>query len=120
MGMRDELNAALAEAFDDADGLADAVRPFAGSRPGDAGEYVPGVGYPPAVPVEYTGRGIFADYSAREVDGTIIMSTDQKLTALQIEVTETPKVGDTIHGKRVQHVAQDAVGATWVLQLRVS
>ena len=117
MGMLAELNAALAEAFDDPDGLADAIKPFTGTRQG-AGVYDPATGEVTATATTYTGRGIFASYKAQDIDGTLILSSDVRLTALQIEVTDAPKVGDKINGKHVQAVSSDAVSATWVLQLR--
>lgn len=117
MGMLAELNAALAEAFDDPDGLADAIKPFTGARQGES-VYDPAAGEVITTTTNYTGRGIFANYSARDIDGTLILSSDVKLTALQIEVTDAPKVGDKINGKHVQAVGADAVACTWVLQLR--
>lgn len=117
MGMLAELNAALAEAFDDPDGLADAIKPFTGSRQG-AGVYNPATGEVESTITTYTGRGIFAGYKAQEIDGTLILSSDEKLTALQSETTDAPQVGDTVNGKRVEAVGQDPVGATWTVQLR--
>lgn len=112
-----ELNAALAEAFDDPEGLADAIKPFTGNRQG-AGVYDPATGEVASTASQYSGRGIFASYKAQDIDGTLILSSDVKLTALQIEVTDAPQVGDKINGKHVQTVGKDAVSATWVLQLR--
>lgn len=117
MGMLAELNAALAEAFDDPDGLADAVKSFTATRQGEAA-YNPAAGEVESTATTYTGRGIFANYSARDIDGTLILSSDVKLTALQIEATDAPKVGDKINGKRVETVGQDPVSCTWALQLR--
>ena len=117
MGMSAELTAELAEAFDDPDGLADAIKPFTGTRQGEAA-YNPATGEVEAATTTYTGRGIFASYSARDIDGTLILSSDVRLTALQAEVTDAPQVGDQINGKRVETVGADPVGATWALQLR--
>ena len=117
MGMSAELTAALAEAFDDPDGLADAVKSFTATRQG-AAAYNPATGEVESTTATYTGRGIFANYSARDIDGTLILSSDVKLTALQIEVTDAPKVGDKINGKRVETVGQDAVSCLWILQIR--
>lgn len=117
MGMRAELNAALAEAFDDPDGLADAVTAFTATRTTGAA-YDPATGEMTSGSLTYTGRGVFSDYSARDIDGTLILSSDVRLTALQSEVTDAPQVGDKISGKRVLRAGQDAAAATWVLQLR--
>ena len=117
MGMLAELNAALAEAFDDPDGLADAVKPFTATRQG-AAAYNPATGEVEATTSTYTGRGIFANYSARDIDGTLILASDVRLTALQAEVTDAPQVGDMVNGKRVETVGADPVGCTFVMQLR--
>lgn len=112
-----ELNAALAEAFADPDGLADAVKPFTATRV-VAGSYNPATGQVSTTSTNYSGRGIFAGYSAQDIDGRLILSSDEKLTALQSEVTGRPQVGDKIGVRTVESVQQDAVGACWVLQLR--
>lgn len=60
MGMREEIQAELAEAFSDPDGLADAVKPVAGSRTIKGG-YDPAIGgTAPATTIRYTGRGCSA------------------------------------------------------------
>ncbi|MGF6127259.1 hypothetical protein QF019_002468 [Pseudomonas frederiksbergensis] len=128
MGMRDEIQAEMAEAFDDPDGLADAVKPVAGARKVD-GEYDPGTGTAPEVTTTYGGRGVFGSYLAKEIDGSLIQTTDEKLLILQNELLITvdgvptamiavPKIGDIIGGKRALNVSQDPVGATWTIQLR--
>ncbi|QJI40475.1 hypothetical protein HKK52_05935 [Pseudomonas sp. ADAK2] len=129
MGMRDEIQAEMAEAFDDPDGLADAVKPVLGVRK-VAGEYDPDTGTAPEVVVTYGGRGVFGSYLAREIDGSLIQTTDVKLLILQNELfvtvagvptaeSATPVIGDIISGKRALNVSQDPVGATWTIQLRV-
>ncbi|QLL15497.1 hypothetical protein [Pseudomonas chlororaphis] len=126
MGLRDELQADLAEAFDT--DLADAVGAVDGSR-SVKGDYDPAIGGAPEVIVFYTGRGVFGQYKDREVDGTRILSTDVRLKALQNElfmkeggvvtaVPAVPVIGDRISGYRVINVAQDAAKATWAVQLR--
>jgi hypothetical protein len=128
MGMREELQADLAEAFSDEDGLADAVKPVAGSRK-EAGVYDPGTGKTTSTTTTYVGRGVFGSYLSKEVDGSMIQTTDEKLLILQNELfvsvagvatsarTE-PKIGDLIGGKRALNVSQDPAGATWTVQLR--
>ncbi|WP_460421846.1 hypothetical protein [Pseudomonas sp. ZL2] len=129
MGMREEIQAELAEAFDDPDGLADAVRPVAGSRTTKGG-YDPAIGGTvPATTIHYSGRGVFGSYLAKEIDGARIQTEDVKLLVLQNElfeeesgaVTETPaapKVGDQVSGYRALNVSEDPAKATWTIQLR--
>ena len=115
MGLRTELQADIAEAFDD--DLGDAVTAFTGSR-------VTGLNYNPVTDtqdtttISYSGRGVFADYSAREIDGETILRTDQQLVALQNEVDQPPKNGDRINGFDVINTEQDPAACVWVLQLR--
>ncbi|CAN7254955.1 hypothetical protein LJR159_000961 [Pseudomonas brassicacearum] len=129
MGMREEIQAELAEAFDDPDGLADAVKPVVGVRKVQ-GEYDPETGTIPEVITNYAGRGIFGSYLSKEIDGALIQTTDEKLTILQNELFITllgvptstlaaPEIGDVIGGKRALNVSQDPAGATWTVQLRV-
>lgn len=126
MGLRDDLQRDLAEAFD-AD-LADAVKPVSGIRTVQ-GEYDPDSPTPGETVTDYVGRGVFGKYLSREIDGTLIQTTDEKLTILQNELfisllgepTETlavPEINDIIGGKRAMNVSQDPAGATWTVQLR--
>lgn len=129
MGMREEIQAGLAEAFDDPDGLADAVKPVAGMRK-VKGEYDPEIGGSPEITTHYVGRGVFGSYQAREIDGSLIQTTDERLLILQNElfiaesgeataVAAVPAIGDTIAGKRVLNVSRDPADATFTVQLRV-
>ncbi|PWE39612.1 hypothetical protein C9I50_18255 [Pseudomonas prosekii] len=129
MGMREEIQADLAEAFDDPDGLADAVKPVIGVRT-IVGEYDPDLGGETAeTTVTYTGRGVLGSYLSKEIDGSLIQTTDKKLLVLQNElfVSEagiptgmpaTPMIGDIINGLRVMNVSADPADATWTAQLR--
>lgn len=129
MGMREEIQTELAEAFDDPEGLADAVRPVAGSR-SIKGGYDPAIGGTvPASTVHYTGRGVFGSYLAKEIDGSRVQTEDVKLLILQNELFEgqaeavtavqaAPKIGDLISGFRVLNVSEDPARATWTVQLR--
>lgn len=115
MGLRDDIQTDLAEAFDD--DLADAVASFTGTRE-VPGAYDPVTGGTTTTTVNYTGRGVFARYLRDEVDGQHIISTDTKLIALQNEVTNTPAVGDYISDLRVLDVQKDPAAASWTVQLR--
>ncbi|MNN45319.1 hypothetical protein D3C81_1596460 [compost metagenome] len=129
MGMREEIQADLAEAFDDPDGLADTVKPVAGSRTVKGG-YDPTIGGTvPASTTYYVGRGVFGSYLAKEIDGSRIQTEDVKLLVLQNElfeeqggqVSETPaapKIGDQVSGYRALNVSEDPAKATWTIQLR--
>lgn len=126
MGLRDDLQRDLAEAFDT--DLADAVNPVVGVRKVQ-GEYDPDSGSTSEAITNYGGRGVFGKYLAKEIDGSLIQTTDEKLTILQNELfitlagepTETlaiPEIGDAIGGKRAMNVSQDPAKATWTVQLR--
>lgn len=124
VGIRDDLQADIAEAYDDADGLADAVRSFTGSRE-VPGEYDPVTGTS-ATTVAYSGRGVFGSFRQEEVDGQHILATDEKLSGvLQNELIHdsdgtpaAPMVDDVVDGKRVTAVMQDPASATWSMALR--
>lgn len=93
MGLRDDIQTDLAEAFDE--DLADAVSTFTGTYMG------PGVWDPvnettTAQPVTYTGRGVLDSYDSRRIDGLNILVGDVLLIALANEVTDKPAVGHQI------------------------
>lgn len=126
MGLRDDLQRDLAEAFNT--DLADAVNPVVGVRKVQ-GEYDPDSGSTSETVTNYAGRGVSGKYLAKEIDGSLIQTTDEKLTILQTELfitlagepTETlaiPEIGDAIGGKRAMNVSQDPAKATWTVQLR--
>lgn len=126
MGLRDELQADMAEAFNT--DLADAVSAVEGSR-AVKGPYDPEIGGNPETTVFYIGRGVFGQYKAREIDGTRILASDVRFKALQNElfmhedgvvtaIAAVPAINDRISGYRVVNVGQDAAKATWTIQLR--
>ncbi|PLP85684.1 glutamate 5-kinase [Pseudomonas asiatica] len=126
MGLRDELQADLAQAFNT--DLADAVLAFTGEYMG------PGVWDPvsettTAQPVTYTGRGVLSRYEDSRIDSVNILVGDLRLTALANEVTDTPDVGHKITAPDlmdrtkqvvylVKSVRSDPASATYRLQLR--
>jgi len=126
MGMRDEIQAELAEAFDD--DLADAVSAFAGTYQGP-GVYDPVTEETTAVPVTYTGRGVLAKYETKRIDNINILSGDLQLIALTNEVTDRPAEGHTItapdladRAKSISYLVKsvqvDPASATYQIQLR--
>lgn len=115
MGMRDEIQADLKQAFDT--DLADAVKAFTGSRTVD-------LSYDPVTDTQltdvesYTGRGVFGNFSKSEIDNLNILITDVRLLCLQSDVTDAPQNDDVINGMRLIKVGKDPADVTWVLQLR--
>ena len=140
MGLRDDLQADIAEAFNGEDDLADAVSSFTGSRTTISDVYDPVTGTYPEITIGYSGRGVFGGFSATEMTGRNLLSTgagqaqhilatDVKLIALQNEVLldidsspEIPTVGDVItydgNGYRVVNTGKDPADASWTIQLR--
>lgn len=125
MGIRDELQTDIAEAFDT--DLADAVNAF-------TGRYVIQSGWDPVTEtggeaaVTYTGRGVLSKYSLNRIDGVNILHGDLKLTALTNEVTDRPTIDhiitapDLVTGEQQRYkvitAATDPAQATFSIQLR--
>lgn len=122
MGLRDDLQADLAEAFDDE--LSDAVTAFTGTRTvaddTDSGidDWMNPPDTPTASTLTYTGRGVLTDYSTYELNSDIINVTDVKLIVLQNEITAEPIADDKINGYSVVRVNRDPALATYEIQLR--
>lgn len=126
MGLRDELQADLAEAFNT--DLADAVVNFTGEYMGP-GVIDPVTEQSTAQPVTYTGRGVLSRYEDTRIDNINILVGDLRLTALANEVTDTPDVGHKItapdlmdRSKQVVYLVKsvraDPASATYRVQLR--
>ena len=120
MSLRDEIQADIAEAFND--DLADAVASFTCERTTKS-NWNPVTETYTNVKVNYSGRGIlFGEFSSYEIANLGILATDKKATLLQNEVTNTPLINDewiTPQGRfKVVNVSQDPAKATWVCQLR--
>lgn len=120
MSLRDEIQADIAEAFND--DLADVVYSFTCERVTKS-NWNPVTETYTNVKVNYSGRGIlFGEFSSYEVANLGILATDKKATLLQNEVTNTPLINDewvTPQGRfKVVNVSQDPAKATWVCQLR--
>jgi hypothetical protein len=117
MGIREEIQADMAEAFDT--DLADAVLPFTGgiTLPG-AWDPVTETGGDPVV-IAYSGRGVFDSFKIAQADGVNIRATDQLLIALTNEtIGGTPDIGHKINGFDVVNVQLDPAGAHYEIQLR--
>lgn len=139
MGLRNEIQADIAEAFND--DLADAVGPFTLKQIVE-GEYDPATGTAAKTEINHSGRGVFGRYRQDEIDGQHIVSTDIKLTVLQNELTDgsgkqsIPEIGFVLKRGdrnswffyffkysqfdefRVLNVGQDPAGSCWFVQLR--
>lgn len=126
MGLRDELQADLAEAFNT--DLADAVLPFSGTYT-TPGAWNPVTETSTGETMTYTGRGVLAKYETKRIDNINILSGDLKLVALTNEVTDRPAEGHTITAPdladrsrmvryNVKGVQVDPASATYRVQLR--
>ena len=125
MGIRDEIQADLAEAFDT--DLADAVVPFSGRYMGP-GVFDPVTETTTAQPVTYSGRGVLDGYDSRRIDGLNILVGDVLLICLANEVTDRPSVGhqitveDLLTGQqatyRIVNPGIDPAKAHYEIQLR--
>ena len=120
MGLRDEIQADIADAFNE--DLADAVHTFSCERIARS-NWNPVTETYDEVNESYTGRGVlFGSYNQYEVQSLGVLATDKKATVLQNEVTMVPQVDDewsTSHGKfRVMNIQQDPAETIWKCQLR--
>jgi hypothetical protein len=129
MSLRDDLQADIAEAFDDGDGLADAVTAFICTREVVTGGYDPETGTTPQTTIGYQGRGVFGGFRQFEIDGSRILATDTKITALQNEIwrvengevtntPDAPQIDDVVNGLTVVDVRKDPADAAWIIQAR--
>ena len=120
MGLRDELQEDITEAFNE--DLADAVQQFTCERIIKT-EWDPLTETHKTIKENYSGRGVlFGSYSQYEIKTLGVLATDKKAVVLQNEVTMTPQIDDewfTHLGKfRVMHIQQDPVETIWKCQLR--
>ena len=120
MGLRAELQADIAEAFNE--DLADAVQSFSCER-------IIKTGWDPlterynAIRQFYQGRGVlFGSYNQYEIQTLGVLATDKKAVVLQNEVTMVPKIDDEwftpLGNFRVMHIQQDPAETIWKCQLR--
>ncbi|HCW3710193.1 TPA: glutamate 5-kinase [Acinetobacter baumannii] len=120
MGLRDEIQADIAEAFNG--DLADAVHTFTCERISKT-NWDPKTETSIEVKENYSGRGVlFGSYSQYEIQTLGVLATDKKATVLQNEVTKEPMIDDewsTAQGTyRIMHIKQDPISASWKCQLR--
>ncbi|MFI8035201.1 glutamate 5-kinase [Acinetobacter sp. ABJ_C3_5] len=120
MGLRAELQADIAEAFNE--DLADAVQPFSCERIIKT-DWDPLTETHKGIKENYSGRGVlFGSYNQYEIQTLDVLATDKKAVVLQNEVTMVPKIDDewfTPLGKfRVMHIQQDPAKTIWKCQLR--
>lgn len=120
MGLRDELQTDIAEAFDS--DLADAITTFTCSKEIQSGDFDFKTQTYPIVTVEqYSGRGVFGSYKRELVKPIDYQVEDVKATVLQNEVSGEPQIDDVwlANGQfKVLNVGKDPSGSLWVCQLR--
>ena len=120
MGLREEIQADIADAFNE--DLADAVHTFTCERNSKT-NWDPKTETHVEVKVNYTGRGVlFGSYSQYEIQTLGVLATDKKATVLQNEVTMVPIMEDEwvtpLGTFRVKHIQQDPAATIWKCQLR--
>lgn len=122
MGLREELQADIAEAFNT--DLEDAVSEFTCTKIiyGDEMDFATQT-YPIIGNETYSGRGtLFGSYQKDIVKPVDYQVTDCKATVLQNEVIGAPQIGDvwmTVKGElKVVNIGADPVDAIWKVQLR--
>lgn len=120
MSLRDEIQADIAEAFNE--DLADAIHTFTCERITKS-NWDPKTETYLEIKESYTGRGVlFGSYSQYEILTLGVLATDKKATVLQNEVSMLPKIDDewsTAQGiYRVMHIKQDPAATIWKCQLR--
>ena len=120
--MREELQAELAEAFND--DLADAVDTFTCEKPIYSGEFdFETQTYPVVGSESYSGRGVlFGSYKKDLVKPVDYQAEDAKAIVLQNEVTAVPQIDDvwaTSKGDfKVVNIGADPTNSIWTCQLR--
>jgi len=90
--------------------------------------YVPATGAYSSTDTDYTDlKFLFEDFSSEEVtnSGGVILSTDQKASIPNLNLTPTPKIKDIITDTSsqkwtVENIMLDAARALWILQTRRS
>jgi hypothetical protein len=121
MGLRVELQADIAEAFDT--DLADAITTFTCSKEIQSGDFDFETQTYPTVTVEqYSGRGVFGSYKRDLVKPIDYQVEDVKATVLQNEISGVPQIEDvllTSKGQfKVLNIGEDPSKSIWVCQLR--
>lgn len=94
MGLRDEVQEDLREAFND--DLADVVTKFILIGEEIVGEYDIDTGTTPTTPNNFPSRGIFSAMPTRKVNGTSILSTDEELIVIADEIGKAFAVDDIL------------------------
>ena len=122
MGLREELQADIAEAF--STDLEDAASEFTCTKIIYSGEMDFATQTYPIIGNEtYSGRGtLFGSYQKDMVKPVDYQVTDCKATVLQNEVTQVPQISDvwmTVKSEfRVVNTGADPMDAIWKVQLR--
>ena len=122
MGLREELQADIADAFNT--DLEDAVSEFTCTKViyGDEMDFATQT-YPIIGNETYSGRGVlFGSYQKDIVKPVDYQVTDCEAIVLQSEVTGVPQISDiwmTVKGEfKVVNIGADPVDAIWKVQLR--
>lgn len=94
MGLQSDIQEALAEAMDD--DLFDVVASFNYKQIAKGTVYDNANDNYTDVPTTEPSKGIFASFPAKEIDGTNVKSTDEKLIINGADLPLVPEVDDTV------------------------
>lgn len=87
-----------------------------------AGAYNPNTGaMTPGATVTFTIRGVFINYTDRNVDGTVVRMGDRRLLVQAKDATVTPAINDRVGGLQVidvRTIAPNGVPIAWSCQMR--
>lgn len=120
MGLRDELQADIAGAFNE--DLADAVHEFTCERVIKRNFDPVHETYEEEI-ISYSGRGVlFGQYKSYDIANLGIPALDSKATVLQNEVTDEPAIDDkwvvSNTSYRVINISKDPTDVIWICQIR--
>jgi len=81
-------------------------------------DYDPVEGTETVTETDYTFDGVLDDYSAYELQNSLIEGGDKKVTVIAQSLEVTPQQDDKIEGYKIINIDPDPAGATYTIQVR--
>jgi hypothetical protein len=130
VGLRDDIQADLKEAMDDADGLADVVDSFKfvySTKANDSEYNSETDSYTNTTPAEFPSRGIFNEIESERVNGTTVLHGDEEIVVNGLDVLNFTPLANMIiekeSGEKYRLLEPTKVGGgtaiVWLLQVRI-